>query len=455
MLHFTPTPRHALLSRENRDALPPVYRLDATIQWLQDNGKVRILIALVDKWAAVDEASPLGRIAQSRALVRLGLVDRAWARLQELSDSDTAAVEVLILTTELFLARQWTQRARSVLEAGLERFPNHSELQRLLERISDPATEPNFTEVTDDCQDVSMLAKAAHHHMATGAHVKARLLLDRGALVDPSNQRIADMRWGLDGDFSLDTSLSELVRLHGPDLSSLAEFEDEPDHTESVSPEALHAFEEREVEQGSFPNLFRNPEPRTDFLPDGFDDVHDEVTMVSSMVNLSNLDTLAEPTESGPEHTEIQRVIRHDHEESQPATNSVFRLNDMSPDFDIPEFEDEDVIVRVHGDHKRVESNSMPSDMDKPLVISLDPTPSPANRLQPDECAEWAAPAQEMAFDSEAETKIIPVTQVMRPLRPGNTSVKTRRLSWWFAALAVVFLVACILLALGLMIRLI
>ncbi len=414
---------------------------------------MRILIAFVDKWAAVDEPSQLGRIAQSRALVRLGLVDRAWARLQELAESDTAAIEVLILTTELFLARQWTKRARTTLERGLVRFPDHSALQVLWDRLSEPATEPDLAGLADDCNDVSTLITAAHHLIATGTHTKARHLLDRAARIAPDNERVSDMLWGLDGDFSLDTPLAELVRVHGPELLPLANFDDDPEHTESASPEDLRATEDREVEPGNFPALFRNQEPQTEFLPEGFLDEQEEVTKISSMVNLSNLDTLTDATESEPEHTEIQRVIRHDPEESQPPTDSVFRLSGLNSDLETPELEDEDVIVRVHGDQEKTESPGLVSDVEHGVVIEPEPTSPPVTRLQPDESAKWAAPIDEMEIDHEAETKITADPMAIPTPRPPPNR-RSSGLSWWFAALGVVFLLACTLLGASMLLQL-
>ncbi len=351
----------------------------------------------METWSQVAEPTPAARIAQARALVRLGLVDRAWARLQGLAEEDGASAEVLALTAELFLARQWPRRAREVLHRALRRHPDDDALKALWDRMSEPGTAPDLDAVEDDKADVPSLITAAHHLIAAGSHTRARALLERARRLAPDHPQVLDMLWALDGDFALDGTLHELVRRFEPGIHELADLDDEPDHTESVDatqigPAPSHDREHR----ASFPTLFRDLEPGTEMYgAHGFDDASAEVTKVTSMADVGSMPTVHDGDLTG-EHTEIQRVIERASLLDDPSSDTSFDLSALQSDLTQPELEDDDVVVLTRDETTLSEPGERE---DSHLVLQREPPP-PARRKgeppqRPDESESWVRPEPE------------------------------------------------------------
>lgn len=336
----------------------------------------------------------MARVAQARALSRVGLVDRAWARLQGLIDDAGASAESFAATAELFLARRWPKRAREVLHKGLRAFPEHQGLKDLWDRLSEPLTTPDLDAVDDAAADVPALITAAHHLIASGSHTRARTLLERAQRQDPANLHVDDMLWALDGDFSVDASLGELVTRYGPDLGALADLEEEPEHTESIRIADVLPVEERD-KGGSFPNLFREQDPRTEMIPEGlFDDASDEITKVSAMLDIGGLDTIVDQTFTG-EHTEIQRVISRATLVEAAASDTAFDLKALRSDLAAPELEDDELVVVTRRDD---EDTTGPSGESSLLVLERSESgPPTADRRTGDEAETWILPKPDPA----------------------------------------------------------
>lgn len=395
-----------ILTPDDRDALPPAYRLDAAVHNLQDKGNHRALIGLVEAWWAVDEPSPAARLAQARAFVRLGLVDRAWARIQGLVDAEGATAEAHALTAELFLTRQWPKRARDVLNRGLASHPDDHRLKALWDRMAEPRTTPDLEAVEDENADVPSLIAASHHLIASGAHTRARALLERAHRIDAENTLVADMLWALEGDFEIEGTLSELARRFGPDLSELADLDDEPEHTESTE---IGSLGDDRDKQGSFPSLFRDLEPRTEMLGGHhFDEQSDEITKVTSMMDIGGMDTLTDQTFTG-EHTEIQRVITRktlteagvDKGKKGGAavedveSETAFDLAGLQSDLTAPEFEDDDVVVMTRKEEERTDTApGADTVVEEKIVLDSEPPPA-AGRRQSDEAETWVLPPED------------------------------------------------------------
>ena len=402
--------RTTILSPEQPQTLPPSFRLEGVVLSLQARGDLRGVIGLVETWSATEEPTPAARLAQAGALVRLGLVDKAWARIRDMVDQEGASAETLGLTAELFLARQWPKRARDVLNRGLAEYPDDPKMKALWDRMSEPATTPDLDAVEDDNADVASLITAAHHLIASGSHTLARTLLERAQRLDPANAQTADMLWALDGDFALDRPLSELVQEHQADLSHLADLEEEPEHTESVD---MADVPDDRTSSGNFPNLFRDLEPRTEMIdPHDFASASEEITKVTSMMDLSSMDTIVDQTFTG-EHTEIQRVITHAALGDDTDGESAFDLSDLQSDLP-PELEDDDVVVIT----RREDDVSEPHPDEESKLVLDEPSAPPAGRSprrqQADEAETWILPQRQ-----EPEKKKRPSPKRKKPdVRP-------------------------------------
>ncbi len=325
--------------------------------------------------------------------MQVGLVDRAWARISGLVDDEGASAPTLILTAQLFFAKDWPKRAREVLNRGLTKYPDDRDLQALWARLTEPQTTPDLDALDNDAADAASLITAAHHLIAAGSHTRARALLDRAQKIGGPSQRIDDMIWALEGDFSVEASLQELVERHGPSLSGFADLDDEPEHTESISAADLPP-DEREKHR-SFPNLFRDQEPRTEMLPEPqtFDEMSDEVTKISTMMDIGVLDTLSDGTFTA-EHTEIQRVITRKALFEDSESETAFDLSSLQSDLTSPESEDDDVVVMTRKELDTI-TDAQPQASRSDLVLDdASPVPAPG-RQQTDEAETWVLPKKE------------------------------------------------------------
>lgn len=309
----------------------------------------------MELWAESGEPTPAARLAQARALIQFGLMDRAWSRLQDLLDAKKGGVEALVVTARMFLERGWSQHARRALQQALADHPDDPELNTLWDKTSEPPTQPDLDAAELEGADAQVLLSVAEHHIAMGSFVKARSLIERVRKVSPEHSRAADLLWALEGDFSLEgQTLAEVADRFGPDLSALADLPDEAEHTAEID---LATGKPRDIGEGSsssFPALFRNMEPRTEV----YQVIEDsEVTQLTSLAAIEELrNTPAPAFGGGADDTQIVRVV---HRNGPRATADVetgsfdlaaFRREmgmqyAPSTDYvDAPEEEDDDVI---------------------------------------------------------------------------------------------------------------
>ena len=409
-------------------------------------GDDRTLICFVEAWSEQGDPTETALLAQARSMVRLGLYDRAWGRLQSMQGSSDP--EIAILTGQMFMSRGWHNKARKLLETALKAFPENRILSDLYDQASEPATEPDHSEV--DPTDRTSSIAAARHHMASGALLRARAILDRVQRNQSEEDLlVSDLLWAIDGDFSLKgETLPVLAHRHGTGLQSLPDLPEDPDHTETADVDDILPPDE----VGAFPTLFRNLEPQTEYYPVGQGD--EEVTHVSAMASLRDMGSEPEPTkDTDPgelippsEVTQIQMVVRKDgameEDTSTEPKSSIFDLATLPPiptsDFDMgPEQEDADVVI-----HTRVSEE--PDDTDAVTqvgAVPLDIEVPPENlRQTEDEAASWVKPP--------------PVPE--RPVEPAKpaptpppakkrTRVKPTRWPLHVAALGGVLLIAIVL----------
>jgi len=386
----------------------------------------------VEEWSAHGEPSATAQLAQARSFIKLGLFDRAWARLQTLDGGKDP--EIAILTGRMFIARGWNNKARKAVEKALKRFPRNRILSELFDQASEPPTEPDITDAEPG--DGPAAIAAARHYMATGSLVKARAILEQQRKARPNHELISSLLWALDGDFSLDGTLQGISRRYGSSLQTLLpDMPDDPEHTETVSANDLLPSED----SGAFPALFRNMEPRTEFYG-GLAGGDDEVTHISAMAGLEEMKTAppetrdTDPGDLMPsnEVTEIQMVVRKDgameKDTGSGENNSIYDLATLPPfhvsDLDLgPEQEDADVIV-----HTRREDTIDPDDADAVTQIGAvrletETEPEIRTRQLNDEAATWAAPPK------KEEPKA--VDKSSKPGGPPRKRKKARAPSRW------------------------
>lgn len=290
-------------------------RLESTALHLEARGDLRNVVRFVEKWAEVGDPTPKARLAQARAFLGLKMMDRAWIRLNELSEAGNGGVEALVLTGRLFVERGWPSRARRPLElALLETSESRKEdVRAWLARADQPPLAPP-DDPSDGESDPAVFLAAAERHMALGAFLKAQSLLERAKRAAPDHPRADDLLWAMKGEYGTTDTLAELADRWGPDLSALADVTEEPEHTESLDREtsiddAEPAESPAEAAPGAFPSLFRRPEPEE---PSRTEDreTTDDVTQTSAMAELRAI-AVPNVAESGGD-TQIVRVIHSD-----------------------------------------------------------------------------------------------------------------------------------------------
>jgi len=290
--------------------------LDGVVEYLWDAKNLRGLICLVERWSSVEPPSKTGRLYQVRAFLALRLMDRAWLQLKKLLEQDPDDMEALSMATEMFLDRGWPSRARKLLAEAKERMPGAPELPRLLELTQGPARTPpaNAREI-ELAGAPSELLELAESFLSTGSFLRGRSLLERVRQTQPTNARVKDLLWALDGDFDagdispeeLASQLAPTFQDHGMNFIDL-----EPPGTEEVTATRI-PVDDDDIAEAEFPALFRRVGQGLPLM----DDDTGEVTQARALASPEELrDPNSAPAGHDPdlldgrhEDTEIMMVI--------------------------------------------------------------------------------------------------------------------------------------------------
>ena len=459
---------------------------------LESEGNARDLIRLVELWQQQDEPTPGARLAEAKAFMDLCLMDRAWIRLKEVADDEELASEARLLTARMFVERGWPGRARTLLEKVLKDRPDDAEVQELWARATRPPPSPPTD--LEDSDDPSALIRGAEQHLAAGALLKGQKLLEAARRLDPDSRRVQDLLWALEGDFTSESTLAELVEQHGPDLSHLAELDD-VEHTESITSSHTPATWLDPVDPAdsrAFPSLFReDQDPPTEEYEDA-----SEVTQTRLMASSNQMGELSDPVglpdeddDTGPSgDTQILHVIEKNGATEMRAPSGPLHVSTPEDlDFDL------DAYRREMGVLDELPSGSPSSDFDEGLetedndVIvftrredeeettqALEPDPDDRTMDHPDArrfLSEQARVAADKEFlvrsraqdrikeIEQADTEPPPERREDPPLTRDDPADRTRNIRtdrelptapappWWFYALGVVLMLAGIFLS--------
>ncbi len=394
---------------------------------LEAGSEVRMLIRLVEKWAELGNPTARVRLAQARAFLHLGLMDRAWVRLKEVGDNLGDDPEVLSLTAEMFIERGWPVRARKAIANALTKDPSNPRLHEQLRRSHQPPIQPpaNARDIERTGSPAELL-RLAERFLCAGSFLRARSILEklrrqRGAW----SGRVEDLLWGLEGDFITGVehpvTAATAVMATAP-LSEVGEMTDLSEitaHGDAVAQDHEHEHEHEEV---AFPSLFRRVESPT---PDP-GHFGGEVTRISRLAQPNEAAEVlpSEETDAGatsedvPMDTQIQVVVGKDsggplHRKRDPEDGhdlvqslnlrryrSSMGMGDLGPDLggtdldsDLADFledeqyleeEDEDLIVMTR---RESDSSELPDDLEIPAgpiqVIERPMGPPPSAPVPP------------------------------------------------------------------------
>lgn len=326
------------------DPQMPESQLEEVAQHLLERKQHRLVILFVEKWSANGRPTPSARLALAQAYLQLRLLDPAWIRLKELLDHPTLGHEATKLSAELFLLRGWQDRARVLALEALEQQPDDAELQHIATQAD--ATPPEPEALAEGEAPPADLIKAAELHMARGAFVRARALLERARRRAQPRKipRVEELLWALRGEFATDASLLELYHrllpTPEPQPSEPTVPLPTPGETEIAGVSALTTPERDEGD--GFRGLFRDLEEAAEAAED-----NDEVTAISqlappeALAALSELDEDDEDTDPGYSDTEIMRIVR----KGEPLRRVQGPVHTTPPqideDFDLARYRDQ------------------------------------------------------------------------------------------------------------------
>ncbi len=178
-------------------------------------GDHKQVISLVETWEAHDTPTVRARLAQIRSFLNLRMTDRAWTRLNGLSETDGQESERLALEARMFIARGWSGRARDLVTRLQVTYPDHPDAAALSAEIAQDRDKPPST-LPDAKASREAQLEAAEAYLSANAYLKAKRLLDRMRSQFPEDPRVAELHWALAGDYEIPTSLLvELVDAHG------------------------------------------------------------------------------------------------------------------------------------------------------------------------------------------------------------------------------------------------
>ena len=287
--------------------IPPVPRLEAVALHLEGAGNHRALVTLVETWSEQGVPTIPARLAEARALLALRMLDRAWIRLKDLVECAEPNPDAVALAAEMFLLRGWPNQAKRLLQRGLERSPHDPVLLDLDARAREPQPALEDSSGDGDAASTAELVRTAEAHMARGAFVRARTLLERVRRRSPDDDHAADLLWGIAGELSTPEPLASFCARWLPD--STVELPEEPEHTESGRLGDLRPLEQ----EAPFPRLFRNlqgPDEAPSEAPvPPIGSGTAELTSVSSMAEGAELEgAFGDKTDHGDD-TQIARVM--------------------------------------------------------------------------------------------------------------------------------------------------
>lgn len=405
---------------------PAGHRIEAVVAHLQALGDLRGVIGIVEAWAEVGEPSPAARIAAARAFIQLGMMDRAWARIEPLTEANVYAREALEVAARAFIGRGWPSQARKAVERALVESPEDRALADLWESAVEPPTDADPGAIADDTDDDECIA-AATRLVAHGAQHRARVLVERVLHRTPGHRRAADLQWALAGEFlPSGIDLVAVVSRHET-LTALPEISDEPEQTESrVSPDALRALLEEADPQGAaaFPNLFRGL-PQVHPQPDDAG----EVTSAGAVFHPAPVPDVEDDPQPA-EETQIRVVVDRAGVAAPLDSLAPFDLARFRADMGVDseflpavEREDEDVVVHIRrAPAEPAVAAAATSSLD--LEGRTDAGHQPP---LPPESVDWVRPSS-------------PKTEPSAPPRPRDASVARTDARWavWAFALALV-----------------
>lgn len=265
--------------------------LDGVVRQLEAGADHVGIVRLVDRWSQDSQPTRTARMAEARALIALCLMDRAWARLRELTVEDPEDAAAIRLTAEMFLQRGWPARARRLVDRLNELVPDAPWLEDLrVQADAAPASAPSNPALAGTDR-----LEAARQLLSAGKVIRARGLLEQLRRESPKDPQIHALLWAVRGDSNTRyVSLSQLIQEL---LAGLAAGGWEGnEHTELSTIDGLVGDDPETAEvskvlsasrmgAGGFPSLFRAEEGiRTSFMAE-----QDDVTMAVVMASAEQL----------------------------------------------------------------------------------------------------------------------------------------------------------------------
>ncbi|MCB9688766.1 MAG: hypothetical protein H6735_27245 [Alphaproteobacteria bacterium] len=415
----------------------------------------------------VSEPTVAVRLAEARSLLELRAVDRAYNRIKDLVEVERPNVEALALATEIHLQRGWQGQAKRLATRGLEVGSSNALFEQLLQRASEPATEPDDSVGENELSSVGELIRLAEQHLCQGQTVRARTLLERVRRKVPDHRWAVDLLWAMEGDFATEATLADMCDRWGPDLLSLQDIGDEPEHTESARPVDLQQISEPDR---GFSALFRGLAPKEEGEESTARDA--EVTAVSSMAEVREMldrADMSDKTDPHAEDTQIMRVQPKAGGRGSPTPARPSRAGDVAniadlrpqamasrPDVvrDVPmggDDEDDSVVVLLRRDDSTGE-DANPNDISG-LTEELEFEKAVSARRGLVEDAGWAATSADAPVRKVSSAT---PASVSRSSRPNPAPTLPTGWPWWVAVIlalgafgVVVLAILVLVLALG------
>jgi tetratricopeptide (TPR) repeat protein len=262
-------------------------------------------------------------VIEGRAFLGLCQVDRALMRAREAHEAAPDDKDALRLLAEVYLARGWPVRARKPLDALKVLGDLAPELWARVAEVP-PRPEVGAREIERDGDAAALLA-LAEAFLLTGSTLRATGILERLRRSDPGNGRVAELLWGIAGDFTSGARDLADYAAPVPQVSSLTllptsattDFEEEAAHTESVKLD--QALVEDSPAEGAFPALFKHVEIIDDREDDGIEPTLSSVRPAPPPPDEGN-------DRTGGTNTVVRAVVAH-----RTASNRIHAPKDGDP----------------------------------------------------------------------------------------------------------------------------
>jgi hypothetical protein len=333
--------------------------LISAFQTLLEQDQLELLVQIAEKWKIKDTLPQRASIIESRAFIRLCLLELAWHRIKNVEHSK----EKLEITVDVLIHRGWMSKARGALVQLQSEHPKHPRLEEYYRAVRNGVQPPRNAENIIQKGTPSQMVALAQKFLYYGKSQVGQKILHRALQIDPQNQSARRLLWALRGDFSTSLSLVQLWQQIQFDVKDV-----EPETT--IATTSINQQLHLPNHESNFPNLFYGADNHN--ITEEISTDQTKRVIFSANPEQENTQVYDDET-FGDKETQVLDVVVAD--ASPNSVEFIAKKTNKSQ-----ETGDEEVIIFTEQESLTSELGHPPILLDEPIkVIEKHPTPLKVN----------------------------------------------------------------------------